>query len=271
MMITFQTYIPKTINHLVKSLWYMEVDINGPFYDEQIIPDGHHEIIFYLDSNCSKRQNSSGNWVDEPKALVAGQTLKSYNLRMQKGARLFGIRFYPHTLYHFCKVPLNLVNAGVMPLSDLMDTGGFWNSITDDPHQTFKNIERYLFEASSPETLNSQGYQYVDYALNYILKSNGILPIHNFIQKSGISAKYYDDLFKKYAGITPKVLCNILKFNNFISYRVNYPEKNLTECAYAAGYYDQSHLIKSFRQFTDSTPGKYFEAENQISDLFSAL
>jgi AraC-like DNA-binding protein len=34
--------------------------------------------------------------------------------------------------------------------------------------------------------------------------------------------------------------------------------RDLTEIAYACGYYDQSHFIKDFRQFSGYTPKEYF-------------
>ena len=38
-----------------------------------------------------------------------------------------------------------------------------------------------------------------------------------------------------------------------------------------AGYFDQSHLIKSFRQFADTSPREYFAHTHAISNMFSSL
>lgn len=249
----------------------MEVNTDGQVYEEHIIPDGHHELIFYLNSNLSRSQNEKCEWIDHPTAFIAGQTLKSYQLKMLSGAKLYGIRFYPHSLYPLLNMPVNLLSTSVNPLPDVIQNLNFWNCITDEPELTFTNIERYLLEKFNNEILTSTGYQYVDYSLQRILKSNGNVVINELIHKSGVSPKYYDDLFTKHVGITPKNLCNILKFNYFIKYRINSPNKNLTECAYESGYYDQSHLIKSFHQFAEISPRKYFNSDSYISDLFSAL
>jgi len=107
--------------------------------------------------------------------------------------------------------------------------------------------------------------------MNPILKTNGAPGINIIRETEELSAKYCGDLFRKYVGITPKYLCNILKINQFISNKINYPGLSLTECTYETGYYDQSHLIKSFHQFTDTSPRKYFENDHHISNMFSAL
>lgn len=265
-MILFKNYTPVTISKLVKSIWYMELTIDDPVYEEEIIPDGHHELIFYLTASCSQRQVDTNTWLEEPYALLAGQTTECYRLKMFAGAKLYGIRFFPHTLYHLLNFPLHSLNAAVLPLDELLPGHGFWNHITDNPEQTFQNIENYL-----ADLLKATSNPYIEYSLGQILNSNGTIAVGDLIKKSGVTPKHYDDLFKKYVGITPKYLCAILKFNFFISYKKSYPEKTLTECAYEAGYYDQSHLIKSFYQFARMSPGKYFGSNPIIGQQFAGL
>ena len=94
-MINIKTYIPQDLQPFVKSFWFMEVDTTGDnVYEEEIIPDGHHEIIFHLNSDAASRKPHDSGWMAEPSAFVAGQTLKSYRLQMSKGSKLYGIRFY---------------------------------------------------------------------------------------------------------------------------------------------------------------------------------
>lgn len=249
----------------------MEVGFDDNVYQEEIIPDGHNEVIFYLNNNSKWKSPCNDEWITEPSAFIAGQTLKKHEIKMFAGARLYGIRFYPHTLYPFFKIPLHAINSRILPLSDIMDPEGIWSCITDQPEQTFENMECYLLEMISFQTLNSQGYQYVNRVMNSILKTNGMPGINTIREGGGLSAKYCGDLFRKYVGITPKCLCNILKINQFISNKINYPELSFTELTYESGYYDQSHLIKSFHQFTDTSPRKYFENGHHISNIFSAL
>lgn len=160
---------------------------------------------------------------------------------------------------------------GVFSLSEVLNTEGLWSCITDVPKQTFENLERWLCEKISFKTLNDQGYKYVSHLTGHILKNNGMLNMDSIKHTWDISDKYYGDLFKKYVGITPKHLCNIVKINHFISNKIHHPDLNLTECTYESGYYDQSHLIKSFHQFTGTSPRKYFEDEHQVSNMFSEL
>jgi hypothetical protein len=60
-MMIFRSYTPPTIQHLVKSIWYMEVQPAAGLLEEEIIPDGRHELIFYLDNSTPRTQSSAGS------------------------------------------------------------------------------------------------------------------------------------------------------------------------------------------------------------------
>ena len=268
-MIRFRQYIPHTIAHLVKSIWYLQLVGEGQAYEEAIIPDGHHELIFYLDGGRSRRW--ARGWTEQPGALIASQTLESYRLQMPAGAKLYGIRFYPHTLYPLLGVPLHLLGAAVLPLGELLAARGFWDCIGEDVDETFRRLEAHLVTLFEHSGVGLPGYRYVEYSVRQMIATGGRVPIKTLIGKSGITAKYYDELFKKYVGITPKCLGSILQFNTFIDYRNRFPAKTLTECAYEAGYYDQSHLIKASYQWAGAPPREYFSSAAEISNLFAAL
>ncbi len=54
-MISVETYVPEGLSPFIKSFWRLQVaaTMPGP-YEEDIIPDGHHEIIFHLDTKANQ-------------------------------------------------------------------------------------------------------------------------------------------------------------------------------------------------------------------------
>lgn len=218
-MIHFRRYIPLTIRHLVKCIWYMEVNADTGLYEEELIPDGHHELIFYLDNSIQRTQSSATNWQTHPAASVVGQSLQSNRIKMFPGSRLYGIRFYPHTIYSLFRVPVQLFTSAITPLDDVLKHHSFWDHITDNPDSTFIALERYLGGILQRDLSEQPGYRYVEFSTARILNSLGGVQIKELVQKTGITIKHHDELFKKYVGITPKLLGSVLKFNNFILYR----------------------------------------------------
>jgi AraC-like DNA-binding protein len=72
----------------------------------------------------------------------------------------------------------------------------------------------------------------------------------------GISARYMQQLFLQYTGLTPKLYSQINRFQHSLKL-VTSRNTSLTDIAYECGYADQSHFIKEFKAFTGTTPSGY--------------
>jgi AraC-like DNA-binding protein len=59
-------------------------------------------------------------------------------------------------------------------------------------------------------------------------------------------------------GASPKQLASIVRFRHAV--RAYRPGLTLTQLAYDAGYFDQSHLIREFRAFTGLTPRDFLRS-----------
>jgi AraC-like DNA-binding protein len=57
-------------------------------------------------------------------------------------------------------------------------------------------------------------------------------------------------------GSSPRQFTSIVRLRYFID-RYS-PYSSLTTASYEAGYFDQSHFIKDFKQFTGETPRQFF-------------
>lgn len=92
-------------------------------------------------------------------------------------------------------------------------------------------------------------------AVRKIKESRGTIRIRELQQSLCISASPFEKRFRKAIGISPKKFASIVRFNTVLQ---NLPGNNLlTDITYHNNFFDQSHFIKDFKQFTGTTPKNF--------------
>jgi hypothetical protein len=71
--------------------------------------------------------------------------------------------------------------------------------------------------------------------------------------------KHLISQFKKYAGLPPKTIHKIIRFNSLLQIIHQRKEVTWADIVYETGYSDQSHFIKEFQEFSGFTPSKYIK------------
>lgn len=121
-----------------------------------------------------------------------------------------------------------------------------------------RNRDREWLRTKVIQSLAEVSHTTVLEAQMLIEESKGSITIKNIYELLSISKSTLEHQFLKSLGMTPKEYCRVVRLNHFIeTYRGGF-EESLTETTYRCGYYDQSHLIKEFRYFLNSTPSRYF-------------
>lgn len=104
---------------------------------------------------------------------------------------------------------------------------------------------------------NRKDCEIIKYATDAIMYNPGPEILPAIIQQLNITERTFQRVFKKYIGITPNQYRRICQFQfSFTQLRGNDFEK-LTDVAFDNGFADQSHFIRSFKEFTAITPQEY--------------
>ena len=88
------------------------------------------------------------------------------------------------------------------------------------------------------------------------------------------SERYANKVFKEYSGIAPKKYCKLMQFQYLLDHLdLSEKEVNFALLSSDLGFYDQSHMIKTFKDYTAYTPQKYvdFMHREQFSDRLIIL
>ncbi|MEZ0611865.1 helix-turn-helix domain-containing protein [Fibrella sp. WM1] len=94
----------------------------------------------------------------------------------------------------------------------------------------------------------------LDYALGRIRMTNGLTQLPALQQYLNISERTFERRFEQYVGISPRLFSRICRFQSALSQLESRSYGKLSDIAFDNGYADQSHFIRSFKEFTGSTP-----------------
>lgn len=102
-----------------------------------------------------------------------------------------------------------------------------------------------------------------------INESIGMVDVDALAASACLSRKQYERNFQEMVGASPKQFMRIVRFQYAIHYKSRYPQASLTGVACECGFFDQSHMISEFRDFSGLTPKQYFAECEPFSDYFS--
>jgi len=88
-------------------------------------------------------------------------------------------------------------------------------------------------------------------------RCDGAASIGGLATDRGVSRKRLVQLYRAALGLPPKTIARVLRFNRAIDLLGADPGAGWAALAQDAGYYDQAHLTRDFRDLAGCTPGAY--------------
>lgn len=94
----------------------------------------------------------------------------------------------------------------------------------------------------------------VHYATTQLVQTNGTLPLQEIQKELKVCQRTFQRKFEQQVGVSPRLFARICRFQHSLALvKANGFEK-LSDIAYETGYADQSHFIRTFKEFTGLTP-----------------
>lgn len=86
------------------------------------------------------------------------------------------------------------------------------------------------------------------------------VPVRQVVDAVGCSHRHFVDRFRQAVGIPPKRFCRVRRLSRVLRLSERNPDAPFAELALAAGYSDQPHFNREFRELAGMTPGEYRSA-----------
>ena len=236
----------------VECIWFVTSDTEqAQFTPERVLPDGCLEWIFHLGAPFD-RLLPAGNWERQPRSLLTRFLL----LQPLGQPAVMGVRFRPSSVYRLLSFPLAEITDQTIPTEDIWEREG--RSIEDrvfnarNDVERMDLVERFLLQQLSHSTQRPR----FEAAVGAILRTFGQSRVDELANEVGMSTRQLEREFRSGIGLSPKAFARIIRFQNLL--RV-VGEGTLHEWAHVAlnaGYSDQPHMVREFREFTGRTPTK---------------
>lgn len=252
-----------TLAPFVKYYWVFERNYLVPAI-ERGIPIGCMQLVFHR-KNCvfSTAINDF-----QPKAFIEGQMSSYWDLHYEGENETIAVTLTPHGAQAFLGTSIVEFYNKNIPIECVADKqlSELQQAVldADDKMECIGIIERYLLKRLTQLNPNIASYEYTIQQM----ESNSNTSIKQLSNISNICYKQFNRRFVNNIGINPKYLTRIIRFQKTLSVLQNGGSYNLTELAFKCGYYDASHILKEFREFSGYTPNEYMSMYNPFSDYF---
>ncbi|MEL7195718.1 MAG: helix-turn-helix domain-containing protein, partial [Bacteroidota bacterium] len=108
----------------------------------------------------------------------------------------------------------------------------------------------------------------VQSTVDTILSANGQISVNELSEKNQVNRRQLVRKFSTTIGLSPKQLSKTMRLQAALKALLTQEKAKLTELAYDNEYYDQSHFIKDFKEFTGLSPKEFYGDDLKMSLIF---
>jgi len=190
---------------------------------------------------------------------------KSHIVDWPEDLQYVGVNFKPGGAYPFLGLPLSKLQNQVVSLDAIW--GRFASELREQLYAVptiqarFALLEQFLLArlCDPPQKL-----KVVQYAVAEIARHHGTQSVRELSERLGMSQKHLIVQFKQMVGCTPKELGRLYRFGDILASIDPTQSVDWTLVAHQFYFYDQSHFIRDFREFSGHTPTDYLRLLRQL-------
>jgi AraC-like DNA-binding protein len=225
----------------VACTWVRLVRQSGGKTPDSILPDGCADIMVY----------------DDQPPRVAGPDAVTRRVKLRDGLVITGIRLRPGACRAILGCPAERLVNGSMLLSDIATGATELHrrlQLSDNLFTRLALLENWVRFALERATANDRAV----ITACRMLGANPKIEIGDVARRLDWNARMIHRQFIAACGYSPKHFQRIMRMQGALRVAHSMPVAGLGDLAAAAGYADQAHMTRDFRDITGFTPATYF-------------
>jgi AraC-like DNA-binding protein len=214
-------------------------------------------------------QNKKYEYLPVPKNFIAGQSIYSYKLFLKGRISSIGVVLKPTALSTLFRVPAFEFTEERTSL-DKVFTKAPIDQLCDkiqkstDGNEKVKLLEEFVlnhYYQNKPEPDN------IDFAVDIIVEKNGMIHISDLLKNVFMSRRNFERRFFKKVGLSPKYYARLKRMSYLTNLIAGKKKVDWASLFSQCEFYDQSHFIKDFIEFTGRSPQQYLEENIELANL----
>lgn len=188
-------------------------------------------------------------------SFSAGITTAPVIVGSSGSAHCLQVNFSPLGALRFFGVAQSEITGRTLPLDELLGPGA--NLLIEELHSApdwakrFALIDQFIARRFARARDPHSTVQEVWHGLKH---SRGAASIAGLAEDAGVSRRHLAKLFRAEIGATPKTMARIMRFEHARTMAGTVPRLGWADIAYEAGYADQAHLVREFRELSGLSP-----------------
>lgn len=234
---------------------------------ERIVPDGCPELILHLRDPFAR--TVGGRWRTQPRAFLAGPLSRPWLVRAGRRVRTLGLRFRPGAATAAFAIPMREALDRELPLADLVGRAAVLRLVRAVTaartraarfHAAQEWLDARVVGAPPAET---------GQAVRRILATRGQRRVDELARALGTSRRRLERAFLRDVGLRPKLFARIVRLNAVLAGLDPAERVRAVDLALDAGYFDQAHLLRDFRDLAGRSPRARRDADGELARHFT--
>jgi AraC-like DNA-binding protein len=261
----YLTYAPgPPISEFVDHFWLF--DGGQTPRKERIVPSGTIEVVINLREDEIRIHDR-----EQPEqlrrfsgAVLSGTYSSIFVIDAMQHESMLGVHFKPGGAFPFLGALASELTDAHANLADLWGRSGLELRerlcVVSTHRERFQIMEEVLTDRLHR---SRKGHLAVAIALNGFGPYGTRASVRDVARDVGICQRRFSKVFAAQVGLTPKVFCRVLRFQRVRTLADQIEKPDWARIASTCGYFDQSHLINDFQEFSGFSPTEYLRRLRQ--------
>ena len=258
-------YIPKKkLSGLVNLIWEQDSNERNKW---KIVPSGYVELIFRIQSNFTVDKNKihlKQTTPVEKFCFLSGIHTKPLYINFNR-FNLIGVQLHPIAAKSLFGIPVSKLRDSAVEGELIIDELNYWEDVLKSGHTFYekaRRLENYIC-TKIDETPDMYRAMKLSKLINKLLQKRIKGESIDWQSHTGYSRTQTYRLFKEWYGLSPTNLMQLYQFVQATNELHPSPD-SLKNIAFNTGYFDQSHFIRTFKDFAEMTPGDYRKNRTEL-------